>query len=282
MLEEKRYWEDICERYQKTAAVIPWAGRLTNKYIRYAQATALEEIKSLLHNKEILEIGCGTGYWFNHYHRWGVKEVYGIDISGSMLKTSKTERVAEACATNLPFANEAFDVVVTVTVLQHLSRKAEVRKSLNETKRVLKEDGYAIFLELSQPYAVSPSAPLLSISKGEWELLFKESGLHLIFARPVDPSFLMFALNLLTHQITNLMRKRKDENELKALSSNSKLLRIYYLLEDALSIPSILLLRIARRFWPELSAHWVYILSKARVTQECDESTMSLAIIRIA
>jgi ubiquinone/menaquinone biosynthesis C-methylase UbiE len=230
------------------------------------QENALKEIKSLLDGKNILEIGCGSGYWFPYLREWGAKEVYGIDISNPMLRLAQTEKVAQASATNLPFRNETFDVVITVTTLQHLESVDEVRCSLKEMRRMLKGNGgCAILLELSQPQRVSLFAPLLAISKDEWEHLFQQNGLVLGTSLPVDPSASMFVIDLLTYKMIKLIMKiqgEKGEGSRQILSPHSKLVRLYYLLKDALCIPSILGLRMAKKFYPKLSNHWIYILQR--------------------
>ncbi len=262
-MKPRQYWESMGDEYKDTATLIPWAGRLTNSYIRHVQKSALKEIKSLLYDKEILEIGCGSGYWFDYFRRWGAEDVYGIDISGSILGLARTEKVAQASATNLPFGSRAFDVVITVTMLQHLPSKDDLRESLREIKRVLKKgEGRAFLLELSQPHSISLSSPLLSISKSEWGRLFRENGLLLESSHPVDPSVSMFILDQLVYRAAKLigMGQGGDKGLGQASSSGSKLVSLYYFVKGALSIPSILLMGITRKLCPWLSAHWIYVL----------------------
>jgi hypothetical protein len=75
----------------------------------------------------------------------------------------------------------------------------------------------------------------------------------------------MFVIDLLTYKMIKLIMKiqgEKGEGSRQILSPRSKLVRLYYLLKDALCIPSILGLGMAKRFYPKLSNHWMYILQK--------------------
>jgi len=175
------------------------------------QKDALQGIKNRLQGKKILEIGCGTAYWFDYWHQWGAKEVYGIDISRPMLKLAGTENVVQASAYHLPFKSGIFDLIITVTTLQHLRSKDELGSSMEEIGRILKRNGgEAILLEQSSPHSISLFAPLLSISKAEWENLFPRYGFDLVVSRPVDPSASLFAIDLLAQRMIELISRENS------------------------------------------------------------------------
>lgn len=104
---------------------------------------------NLSHQASVLEVGIGTGRvalpLIPH-----VNSIYGVDLSRKMmqvLRRKQTERaevatgrihVAQADAMRLPFADNAFDAVVTVHVF-HLITQPQT--ALEEIKRVLKPDG---------------------------------------------------------------------------------------------------------------------------------------------
>ena len=266
MLEDKGYWEDIGDQYQQYAGAIPLAGRLTRRCVRYAQRVALKEFSGLLQGKRILEVGCGTGYWFDYFNKWGSDSVCGIDISRAMLRTSGCDGVAEASATDLPFADGSFDVVLAISVLEHLTEVADVRRAISEIVRVLDKDGHAICLELSWPYAVSLFAPQLSIPKGEWEAMFRESGLDVVRIRPVNPSFIKYMFGLLTYTLAKIITRGRTKEAGKAgkgPSSSSVVLRLYHLLNDLISVPPLVFLKIAKVLWPRLSSHWIFVVKKS-------------------
>lgn len=117
----------------------------------------------------ILEIGCGSGAFTTFAARAsGIKgEVYALDIQPKMLvqlkkKLSRPEnrdikniKLIEADVHKLPFENNSFDVVYTVTVLQELPDRI---RALKEIKRVLKPGGILAVTE----FLPDPDYPLKS------------------------------------------------------------------------------------------------------------------------
>jgi SAM-dependent methyltransferase len=93
-------------------------------------------------NRQILDIGCGTGATMDHLERYG--QTQGIDLEELPLQFSKRrghERVLRASATELPFADEAFDLITALDVVEHLEDDV---KGLREMRRVLKPGAPAI------------------------------------------------------------------------------------------------------------------------------------------
>ncbi|MGI9860245.1 class I SAM-dependent methyltransferase [Moorella naiadis] len=95
--------------------------------------------------EHILDVGCGTGNFSLELARRGVK-VTGIDISDPMLARAR-EKAADAGlaveflhadAMNLPFANNTFDKIVSVTALEFAP---DLKVVLAESYRVLKPGG---------------------------------------------------------------------------------------------------------------------------------------------
>jgi ubiquinone/menaquinone biosynthesis C-methylase UbiE len=117
----------------------------------------------------ILEVGCGSGaFTISAARASGIKgEVYALDIQPRMLmqlkkKLSRPEnrdikniKLVEGDAHKLPFNDNSFDVVYTVTVLQELQ---DQNIALKEMKRVLKPGG---ILAISE-FLPDPDYPLKS------------------------------------------------------------------------------------------------------------------------
>lgn len=117
----------------------------------------------------ILEVGCGSGAFTTFAARAsGIKgEVYALDIQPKMLmqlkkKLSRPEnrdikniKLIEGDVHKLPFDDNSFDVVYTVTVLQELPDRI---RALKEMKRVLKSGGILAVTE----FLPDPDYPLKS------------------------------------------------------------------------------------------------------------------------
>ena len=100
--------------------------------------------KQNFHGKKILEIGCGLGEASVYFAKLGAI-VTATDLSKGMVELA--EKVAryhnvhvdgiECSADALPFDDNSFDMVYAANVLHHV----DIKKSLDEIKRVLKSDG---------------------------------------------------------------------------------------------------------------------------------------------
>ena len=92
--------------------------------------------------RQILDIGCGTGATMDHLRKFG--EVQGIDLAMIPLSFSRRrghQRTMCASATELPFADETFDLITALDVIEHLDDDV---KGLSEIRRVLKTGAPAV------------------------------------------------------------------------------------------------------------------------------------------
>jgi protein-L-isoaspartate(D-aspartate) O-methyltransferase len=108
-------------------------------------ARAIADHYGLKPGDRILDIGCGKGFLLYDFTRVipGV-EVWGIDISAyavSKAKDEVRERVQEANATALPFAEGSFDLVVSINTLHNLYCY-ELEQALREIERVGRQHKY--------------------------------------------------------------------------------------------------------------------------------------------
>jgi len=91
----------------------------------------------------ILDIGCGTGFITKQ-----LENAIGIDYSIGMLKLCpKNLRLICADMANLPFKDNSFDCVFSLTALQD---SKDVKKAIDEIKRVLKPNGKIILSVLNK------------------------------------------------------------------------------------------------------------------------------------
>jgi ubiquinone/menaquinone biosynthesis C-methylase UbiE len=119
-----------------------------------------EKLVGQLHNKKILDVGCGIG---NLIAYWNLTEntAYGTDISKEGLKNSQRihstlrldARVVNSTIENLPFADSSFDIVHLRWVIHHLS-KEKTSESLKEIRRILKKNGYLLLCETNYRYPI--------------------------------------------------------------------------------------------------------------------------------
>lgn len=88
---------------------------------------------------DILEAGCGTGLILSRLAPF-VKSSVGLDLSSGMLEKAKARGlcVVHGSVTELPFADESFDLVCSFKVLAHVE---QIEQAMRELSRVLRPGG---------------------------------------------------------------------------------------------------------------------------------------------
>jgi ubiquinone/menaquinone biosynthesis C-methylase UbiE len=91
---------------------------------------------------DVLEVGCGTGLLLARTAAFA-RSARGVDLSPGMLARARTRglEVVEASATELPFADETFDVVYSFKVLAHVR---DIERALAEMTRVVRKGGFVL------------------------------------------------------------------------------------------------------------------------------------------
>ena len=104
---------------------------------------------------KVLDVGCGTG---EHLHRavdMGLR-AFGVEPAPSMLEVARRNvpkaEIEQGVATELPFGDGEFDLVIMVEVLRYLDRP-DTEKALREARRVLKPGGQ-VFVTLVNRWAL--------------------------------------------------------------------------------------------------------------------------------
>lgn len=134
--------------------------------------------------EKILDVGCGMAHLLYEFTQVvpGV-EVYGIDISEYALSHGKEEirdRLKYGQAQNIPFDDNEFDLVISLTTLHNL-KIYDLKKAVMEIERVSKKNSYIMVEsyrndveEVNMLYWQLTCASYYSVD--EWEWLYREWG----------------------------------------------------------------------------------------------------------
>jgi ubiquinone/menaquinone biosynthesis C-methylase UbiE len=117
-----------------------------------------EKLLELIDNKEkkeYLEVGCGNGSVCKHLAETYPWNVTGVDIDPEQIQLANERsenlenvRFLEVDATELPFEDNGFDIVLSFGTTHHIP---DWSAALGEIKRVLKPEGYFIYYDLIYP-----------------------------------------------------------------------------------------------------------------------------------
>jgi ubiquinone/menaquinone biosynthesis C-methylase UbiE len=165
---------------------------IANKYDSYYQTElgkqidtiekeVIAELLTAIPKEKMLDLGCGTGHWTEFLIKKGF-QLTGVDISESMLNIAKDKNLAAdflwANSENLPFEDESFNSIVSITMLEFVEN---LDKVIQEIYRVLKRGGSmvigcinadSIIGKNKDTDKVFKNANLLSVS--DIELKFKQ------------------------------------------------------------------------------------------------------------
>lgn len=93
-------------------------------------------------DERVLDVGCGTGLYYNYLHEKFPDMTYvGVDFSSAMLAEHKSDQLSRGQINYLPFADNTFDVVMANHML-YLTPNVEA--AIVELRRVLKPGGMLV------------------------------------------------------------------------------------------------------------------------------------------
>jgi ubiquinone/menaquinone biosynthesis C-methylase UbiE len=118
----------------------------------------IPEFAGMKKGDKALDICCGTGDQAFYYRKKGIVAV-GIDLNPKMIETAEKRKGKEkakdvfflsANAANLPFEDDFFDFASISLALHEITRKMR-DEIVSEMRRVVKKDGYLVFIDFSVP-----------------------------------------------------------------------------------------------------------------------------------
>jgi len=132
-LDNRAYYDDFAGWYEKERHL---------PYHRMLDDLEVEVVERYGKDKDVLEVGCGTGLILHRAERFA-RTATGIDLSGGMLAKAAARglSVAQASATALPIATASVDVAYSFKVLAHIP---DISGAMREMARVVRPGGWVI------------------------------------------------------------------------------------------------------------------------------------------
>jgi ubiquinone/menaquinone biosynthesis C-methylase UbiE len=146
----------------------------------------------------ILDVCCGTGDQAFYYVKKGAI-VTGIDLSPEMigiaLSRKQKQRVSDiyfrvADATALPFQDHIFDMA-SISLALHEIESTKRDTVISEMKRVVKKEGYLIFIDFKVPFVSNTASYLIKVAeylagknnRESFKSYIEEGGLPILLGR---------------------------------------------------------------------------------------------------
>lgn len=220
--ELQAYWSALSRRYLNETRdgfeVICYAG-MPDWFNRFIHRYQVKGFSKLVRDEDfsgcrVLDIGTGIGRWARWYAGWPGARVVGIDIEGGRLRKAASfggnVQYEQMSVDALAFSDRSFDVVNSITVLQHVPEQTKLA-AIDELARVLRPGGRVVLFEITD---LSDDAPhVFPWARARWRDELERRGLTL--KRTVGQQYIP-VLRLLK-AANRLMRGAKASSDVDAL-----------------------------------------------------------------
>jgi ubiquinone/menaquinone biosynthesis C-methylase UbiE len=157
----KAYYDDFSDWYERERG---------QGYHRMLDDLEMRICAPLATGRRVLEAGCGTGLILGRLAQHA-DSAWGVDLSPGMVRVAKQRglNVVLGSVTDLPFADDSFDLVCSFKVLAHVP---DIGRALSEIARVTRPGGQMV-LEFYNPWSLRYVAKRIAgpqpISEGRTE-----------------------------------------------------------------------------------------------------------------
>lgn len=194
-----QYWDARAARFGRVADGLPAVcsygmPRLYNWAIHRCQIRALAPWIGGCHDLDVLDVGCGVGRWSLRLAARG-NRVVGADLSSTMIDVARqraTERALDAEFVACDAAElrllRRFDLVLAVTVLQHILDPADFATTVRNLAQHLEPGGMLVLLEVAptQSVAACDSPIFRARTLADYERALTAAGLRICAVAGVD------------------------------------------------------------------------------------------------
>ena len=197
------YWENRALRYARNgeglAAVCSYGmPGFYNRAIQFTQRLALRPWLRELEGKQVLDVGCGVGRWSRWMAAQGAR-VTGVDLSPTMVAEASCRAAQEGLSERCRFLVQdladlhtaaQYEVILGVTVLQHILETARLEHALRRLVRHLAPEGRMVLIEAAPNHRNSScdTAIFRARTLADYLSLFSVCGLRLASLTGVDPT----------------------------------------------------------------------------------------------
>jgi SAM-dependent methyltransferase len=194
MATREAYWEGrLGERFSLEGVGFMGLGSAYNAQMyEVRRALFLRRVQPLVRswaNRDILDVGSGTGFYVGVWKQLGVRSVTGSDITETAVRRlaqrfPRDEFLRCDIGGDVDFGSRTFDAISACDVLFHIVDDYRYRRAFANLRSLLRPGGWLIFTEnfLHGPRIRSPTQ--VSRSLAEIENIVRSAGLEPLERRP--------------------------------------------------------------------------------------------------
>jgi len=150
----KKYWQDRFSKYGKTLTASGDEG-LSEEENRHDYELAANNITDILHKEkfdfeqiQVLEIGCGTGFYTQLLHDLKIKHYTGVDITDVLFPEFSQKfpsyNFIQKDITTEEIIPQQFDLIMMIDVIEHIVTKEKLDFAMKNIQKCLKNNGIFI------------------------------------------------------------------------------------------------------------------------------------------
>jgi ubiquinone/menaquinone biosynthesis C-methylase UbiE len=180
------YWRDRTRQFGE-ASVGYGCNEKSIRWDNYVRERAISRLITVGPGTSVLDVGTAGGYWAIKFARAGAT-VTGLDFNEEILKIAAQSARAsdvEVEWVNSPLeeasiADDSFDVVLSVTCLQHITERDRQAEAVRVILRSLKPGGLFVLLEDTVRGNDRANGYMLSRTQRSWIELIESQGGRLV------------------------------------------------------------------------------------------------------
>ncbi|MFH8576039.1 class I SAM-dependent methyltransferase [Streptomyces zaomyceticus] len=135
--------------------------------VRYVEAPSFLGMVGDVSGRKVIDLACGTGFHSRELKRRGAADVFGVDVSGEMIRAAEGieqaaplgVRYAVGDVAELSFAEERFDLATAVMLLNYAESVDEFELMCRRVHGCLKSGGEFLMLHQTPDFDFSGPSP---------------------------------------------------------------------------------------------------------------------------
>jgi len=214
MYSPEKYWNAVATEIGSRESGNIIAGD-DEPYYRYKRRVLLKLLKTIPFSKnKVLELGSGPGGNLYEVSLMNPAELWGCDVSAEMLKLAEKQlaghsvQLKKTNGTELDFPDRYFDLSFTITVLQHNTDTASLKKLIAELCRITTKEIY-IFERIENNIKGHESNQGRPVSY--YQSIFQEFGFALQATKPVATPVSYYACGFIRKVFNPKSRKEGEK-----------------------------------------------------------------------